>query len=143
MTKKGKLAIVQISQTRDIDIRTVTYKEDRAHIDGDEPQFDSNSIFRLKVLSSGPLHQIRNALKFRLPAVIWIEGKPFCERMITKEGDLLEPITNDDRKAVVRREIVKVLSGLKGLKNWMFGAIIAGIILVIILQLLLMGGVRF
>lgn len=145
MPKTGKLTVVRISQTRDIDVKTVNYKDDHAIVEknNEEPQFDLNSVFRLKVLSTGPFASIRNLLKFRRPAVIWIEGKPFCEKLVSKDGDLLEPITNEDRKNIVRREIVKVLAGAKVFKNWMFGALLALGVLIIIMQLLLMGGVHF
>lgn len=140
-----KLSLIRISQTRDIDIQTVPYVETHAVIEKgkDEPQFDINSVFRLKVLSGGPLSGIRNNMKARKPAVIWIDGKTTCEKLQSKDGELLEPITNADRKNIVKREIAKVLANIKPMKGWMFGALLATCVIIIILQLLLLGGVRF
>jgi hypothetical protein len=143
MTKKGKLTVIQISQTKDIDIKNVRYIEERAIIEKgkEEPQFEADSIFRLKVFSTGPLAPLKNKLSLRKAAVFWIEGKTSCEKLKSKD-ELLEPITNEDRKNVVRREIAKTIAGFKGLKTWMFAAIIALLVIVLIMQLLIMGGAR-
>lgn len=142
-TMKNKLKVLFVKRTKEIDLLEAEVKENKVIIQkGDyEPQFSNECVYNMKEISPSIFGRISNRFRKRQSCVIFEEGKTFCAS--PGPESLLEPITDKDRKNVVLKEIVKTLGKYQIMKPWMFIGLLIPIIIVIILQIVLMRGVRF
>jgi hypothetical protein len=141
---KDKIRVLHVKPTKEIDVIESDVEDDKVIVQkGDkEPQFSNECVYNIKFISKTRLiGRLANRLRKRESALIYVDGKSFCEKP-KSEGDFTEPITDKDRKDVVRKEILKTLGKYQIMKPWMFIGLLIPIIIVIILQIILMRGGR-
>ena len=141
---KDKIRILHVKPTKEIDVIEVDVEDDKVIVQKGEkePQFSNECVYNIKPISKTRLiGRLANRFRKREPALIYVDGKTFCEKP-KPGGDFTEPITDKERKDVVRKEILKTLGRFQLMKPWMFIGLLIPIIIVIILQIVLMRGGR-
>jgi hypothetical protein len=136
---KDKIKVFHIKHTKNIDAMDVETKEDILQIKDIEPHFAAEDIFNLKEVATGPLARLRNRHRKRKPIVFYVDGKPHCEKLKTS-SELFEPISNEDRKNLVKKEVAKALGKYQAMKPIMFIILMILLVVVIILQILILRG---
>jgi len=142
---KDKIKVLHVKHTKNIDILNAPVNEQSVEVkSGDkEPQFNSECIFNVKVISDIPLlGRFINRHRKREQALIYVDGKPFCEKL-RSSNELIEPLTDEDRKKIVNKEIAKALGRFQMMKPFMFVIIVVLVIVVIVLQILILRGAGF
>jgi hypothetical protein len=123
-----EITVFHVKHTKNIDIKTVKVEQDCVKIPEREPQFTSECIFNVKEISSIPLlGRFINRHRKRKSVLIYLDGKPFCEKL-KSSNELIEPLTDEDRKRIVQREIAKTLGKFQVMKN-IFAYIIIGLLI--------------
>jgi len=85
--------------------------------------------------------RIINRHRRRKQAIIYLDGKPFCEKLKSSQ-DLIEPLTDEDRKKIVKKEIAKTLGTYQMMKPWMFVILAVLLGISVILEIAILRGVR-
>lgn len=139
---KDKVQVLHVKHNKNIDVFDCDTKGDRLKIKDRDPQFTSECIFNVKQTSSLPLiGRIINRHRKRKQAVIFLDGKPFCEKLKSSQ-DLIEPLTDEDRKRIVKKEIAKTLGTYQMMKPWMFVILAVLLAISVILEIAILRGVR-
>lgn len=137
-----KVQVLHVKHNKNIDIFDCDTDADRLKIKGRDPQFTSECIFNIKQTSSLPLiGRMINRHRKRKQAIIYLDGKPFCEKLKSSQ-DLIEPLTDDDRKKIVKKEIAKTLGTYQMMKPWMFVILAVLVGISVILEIAILRGVR-
>lgn len=126
-----QIKVLLVGQNKNINVVKVPIKENKAVIAKDkfEPFFDADCIFQIKEICQIPLigKFITNRRK-REACLIQQIGKEHAEKLKAPgKDDLFEPLTNEERKDLVKREIAKALRKFQPFSN------VALIIIVILL----------
>lgn len=139
---KDKVQVLHVKHNKNIDIFDCDTEADRLKIKGHDPQFTSECIFNVKQTSSLPLlGRIINRHRRRKQAIIYLDGKPFCEKLRSSQ-DLIEPLTDEDRKRIVKKEIAKTLGTYQMMKPWMFVILAVLLAIILIMQIAILRGFR-
>jgi hypothetical protein len=140
---KDKIKVFHVKNTKNIDIIQAEAKVDSIKIEADkEPKFTPEDIFNVKETSTVPLlGKFINSRRKRKQCVIYVDGKLSCEKL-SKANELFEPITDDDRKNIVKREIAKTLGKFQMMKPVMFIVLMILLVIILIMQILILRGVR-
>lgn len=139
---KDKVQVLHVKHNKNIDVFDCDTEGDRLKIKDRDPQFTSECIFNIKQTSSLPLiGRIINRHRKRKQAIIFLDGKPFCEKLRSSQ-DLIEPLTDEDRKRIVKKEIAKTLGTYQMMKPWMFVILALLLGVSVILEIAILRGVR-
>jgi len=139
---KDKVQVLHVKHNKNIDVFDCDTEGDRLKIKDRDPQFTSECIFNVKQTSSLPLiGRIINRHRKRKQAVIFLDGKPFCEKLRSSQ-DLIEPLTDEDRKRIVKKEIAKTLGTYQMMKPWMFVILAILLAIMLIMQIAILRGIR-
>jgi len=139
---KDKVQVLHVKHNKNIDVFDCDTEGDRLKIKDRDPQFTSECIFNVKQTSSLPLlGRIINRHRKRKQAVIFLDGKPFCEKLRSSQ-ELIEPLTDEDRKRIVKKEIAKTLGTYQMMKPWMFVILAILLAIMLIMQIAILRGIR-
>lgn len=145
MVELEKIKVLLIAENKNVNGAKFTIKENKVVIEKDkyEPFFDSDSVFGYKDICTIPLlGRWINRHRKREPCIIQVYGKERAEKLKTKEADLFEPLTNEERKDIVKREIAKTLRKFGPISNWMFAILLILLIANVILAIMNLQGVK-
>lgn len=136
MAKQPKIPVLHIFHNRDGLAYKATIREDKAYLKGEKvAKFENQGVFTVKGIKLSK----RSKTKF----LIYLDGKSETAHMKIKKKptgrekatenfqliptteELFEPLTDEDRKTVVKREIAKQLGKFKAMETWQFIVIIA------------------
>lgn len=142
-----QIPVLHIYHSTDAELYRATIREDKVYLKGEQvTQFNNNGVFSVKDRLS------RNPRKFKM--LIVIDGKATACQIRSKEDitknvlaqtepenkekvqatlqtligtaeSIFEPLTDHDRRTVVKREIAKQLGKIKPMEMWQFGVLIA------------------
>lgn len=153
MTKETAIPVFHVKQNQDIEVYRGKIKEDKVYLeDGKVAQFTNSGVFtivnklnkrtrRFKavVYTDGKAEcaEIRPADEIIERAVSDMDPKNIeknpelkdkitgrLERLLGNAYSIFEPLTDQDRKTVVKREVAKQLGKFKPLQTWQFVLII-------------------
>ena len=143
-TELDKIKVLLVGQNKNINIIKRPIEENKVIIKKDktEPFFDADSIFQVKEVSTAPIiGKLLTKRRKREPCIIQVLGKPKAEKLTSKK-DLFEPLTNVERKDIVKREIAKTLKKFQPITPIMFVVLFLLIIINIILTIIMLSGGR-
>ena len=139
---KDKVQVLHVKHNKNIDVFDCDTEGDRLKIKDRDPQFTSECIFNIKQTSNLPLiGRIINRHRKRKQAIIFLDGKPFCEKLKSSQ-ELIEPLTDEDRKRIVKKEIAKTLGTYQAMKPWMFVILAVLLAMILIMQIAILRGIR-
>jgi hypothetical protein len=147
MPKTPLIPVLHIYHSQDAELYKATIREDKVYLKGEQiSQFNNKGVFTIK--------DVRGRSKKRFKLLIVIDGKvKACQirtqneikanvlaettpenRILTEiklqtlpdtMESIFEPLTDHDRRTVVKREIAKQLGKLKAMETWQFIVLIA------------------
>lgn len=142
MAKTPKIPVLHIFHNNDAHLYYAKVREDKVYLKGEKvAQFTNRGVFTVKDYTQ------RRKRKFK--ALIYLDGKAkSCkiggekaeqlakEFLILPETEetIFEPLTDRDRKIVVKREIAKQLGKFKPMETWQFILIITLLAALIAIQ---------
>lgn len=145
MVELEKIKVILIAENKNMNIATFPIKENKVLIEKDnyEPFFTADSVFGMKEISTIPLlGRWINRHRKREPCIIQLLGKERAETLKTITDELFEPLTNEERKDIVKREIAKTLRKFGPISNWMFAVLLILLIVNVILAIMNLQGVK-
>lgn len=120
MTREAKIPVFHIFHNNDIELYTCTVREDKVYLENENvATFSNRGLFTVKD------HRGKRLRKYK--ALFYLDGKtetvhiPESEE---QENNFIEPLTNKDRKTIVKREIAKQLGKFRPIETWQFILII-------------------
>jgi len=118
MTREAEIPVLHVLHNQDIELYNAKVREDKIYLNNEHvAQFTNSGVFTIKD------HRKKKSKKFK--AILYLDGKATCEKIPDSEESILEPLTDKDRKNVVKREIAKQLGKFKPMETWQFIVIIA------------------
>lgn len=136
----GKVKMLLVGQDKNIDVMRVETKENAAIVNKNyQPLFDPECIFNLKEKSSIPLlGRFITKRRKREPTLIQILGKMKAEKLKAAK-DLLDPLTNEESRKIVERNMALGLSEFKPISTIMFIILVLLIVFNLVIGFVLMG----
>jgi hypothetical protein len=138
-TDMDEIKVLVIGQNRNINVAKFPIQENKLIISKDEtePFFDADGIFQMKNVCQWPLiGRLITRRRRREPCMMHILGKEHVEKLKAPTTDLFEPLSNDERKEIVKREIAKALGKFKPISGIaviaLFGMGLANLILLLL-----------
>jgi hypothetical protein len=160
MPKNPQIPVLHIYHSQDAELYKATIREDKVYLKGDQvSQFNNKGVFTIKdvrgrskkkfkllIVVDGKVKacQIRtqNEIKANVLAETTPENRPLIETKLQTLFDtmesIFEPLTDHDRRTVVKREIAKQLGKLKAMEMWQFMVLIGLVAGVLALELMRM-----
>lgn len=140
-TELDQIKVLLVGQNKNVNVLRVPINQNKVVITKDkfEPFFDADCIFQIKEICQIPLlGRFITRRRKREPCLIQQIGKEQAEKLNSPgKDDLFEPITDAERKDVVRREIAKALRKFQPIGN--IPLIIIIVLLIINLILTIVG----
>ena len=122
-TDMDEVKVLVIGQNRNINVAKFPIKENKVIIskDATEPFFDADGLFQIKNVCQIPLiGRLITKRRRREACIIHILGKEHVEKLKAPKDDLFEPLSNAERKEIVKREIAKALGKFKPISGMAF-----------------------
>lgn len=144
-TEIDEITVFLIGENRNVNKVTLPIQENKLIVnDNYNPFFDPECVFSVKDISTVPLlGKFINRHRARYPALFQRIGKLKAEKLLApKKSDIFEPLTNEERKEIVKRQVAETLSEGKQFENWQFLILMFLNIFVLILGILAASGVR-
>lgn len=133
MANEAKIPVFHVQHNQDIELYDAKVREDKLYLNNEKvAQFCNSGVFTV--------HDKRKKKTRRFKAVIYLDGKAEATKVKPIETipdsaeTLLEPLTDKDRKNVVKREIAKQLGKFKPMETWQFIVILVMLGALIALQ---------
>lgn len=115
MTKDVKIPVLHLHHNNDAELYYAKVKEDKTYLDNENvASFCGRSVINVT--------DRRGKHKKRFKTLLYLDGKTECVIIPDPETetDLIEPLTNKDRRTVVKREIAKQLGKFRPMETWQF-----------------------
>lgn len=141
-----EVKVLIIGPNKNMNVAKFPIEENKVIIKKDkyEPFFDAECIFPMKEISTMPIFgKMITKRRKREPGMIYILGKPKAEKLKNPKDDLFEPLTDRERKQIVKREVAKTLGKFKPMSTAMFAILFILLMLNIVLNFMTMKGMRF
>lgn len=136
MAKQPQIPVLHVYHNQDAELYYATIREDKVYLHDEKvAQFSNKGVFTVKDLLR------RKKRKFKV--LLYLDGKADCASTPgelqsipeTKES-VFEPLTDKDRRTVVKREIAKQLGKFKPVETWQVLIIIGLLGAVLAIQLI-------
>ena len=122
--KTPEIPVLHIYHTQDAELYRANIREDKVYLHDEKvAQFSNRGVITVK--------DSRTRSKKRFKVLLYLDGKADCaqipgelQTIPDSKETIFEPLTDKDRKTVVKREIAKQLGKFKPLETWQFVVIL-------------------
>jgi len=140
--KASKISVLEATENKDLHLfwnREV--KENRVKInDENDPEFSYDNVFKLIIHPRGLAGKLLRRKPKEIPVLIHRDGADQCVKL--GENNLIDPLTNEESKRIVKRTIALGLAKFEPIGKMIAFIIILLLIGIFILQILMAMGIR-